>query len=349
MSSGEVKKKWKVRMVIYSRYEPHRKKKSKSNWFFLIFLLGIITLGYFYRRDIYFLFARDQSIRAEKSKDKIIELWKTQNLREQDILDFQSVAETYLEKDPIDPVASHLIGRSLFWNLVRLGIVFDSSSLVLNLGSNFSDFIGRTQLSEETMDQIFWKVRQAEALSTSPFQDWDNNRALLFLTETHRQVKKPITLTKDYSDIDSEKLSPEFQSMYIWLMTFNMMQAGDAIGLEKIIETTKQANYKGEIKFSPREENFLRGMGKYYKKDYVASLSLLRSAKTENPDKITETAICTEATIFHMQNLTQKGIDLLEAYYEKTGKKNLEIIALVRQMVKERPTSKTKLEIGPLK
>ena len=139
-------------MVIYSRYEPHRKKKSKSNWFFLIFLLGIITLGYFYRRDIYFLFARDQSIRAEKSKDKIIELWKTQNLREQDILDFQSVAETYLEKDPIDPVASHLIGRSLFWNLVRLGIVFDSSSLVLNLGSNFSDFIGRTQFDSPEVD-----------------------------------------------------------------------------------------------------------------------------------------------------------------------------------------------------
>jgi len=333
----------------HSRYQPHRKKKSKSNWFLLLFVLGIIILGYFYRRDIYFLFARDQSVRAERSKEKSIDLWKMGNLKEQDIIDFQNISQTFAEKDSLDPTAFHLIARSLYWNLVRLGIVFDSSSLILNLGSNFSDFIGRTQLAEETLDQIFWNARQAEALASSPFQDWENNRVLLFLVETHRQVKKPVTLTKEYGSLDTEKLSAEFQSMFIWLLTFNMMQAGDANGLERIIETTKQANYKGEIKFSPREENFLKGMGKFYKKDYVASLALLRSTKTENPDRITETSIITEATIFHLQNLTQKGIDLLELHYEKSGKRNPEIVSLIRQMVKERPTAKTKLDIGPLK
>jgi hypothetical protein len=349
VSSAEVKKKWRQQMMNHSRYEPHRKKKSKSNWILLLFFLGIVCLGYIYRRDIYFLFARDQSVRAEKAKEKSIELWKTGNLKEQDITDFQSLTQTYAEKDPLDPVAFHLIARSLYWNLVRLGIIFDSSSLIINLGSNFSDFVGRTQLAEETLDQIFWHARQAEALASSPFLDFENNRALLFLAETHRQVKKPITLTKEYGDLDTEKLSAEFQAMFIWLLTFNMMQAGDANGLEKIIETTKQPNYKGEIKFSPREENFLKGMGKYYKKDYVGSLALLRSTKTENPDRITETSTITEATIFHMQNLTQKGIDLLELHYEKSGKRNPEIINIIREMVKERPTTKTKLDIGPLK
>lgn len=336
-------------MMNHTRYEPHRKKKSKSNWFLLLFLLGIVSLGYIYRRDIYFLFARDQSVRAEKAKEKAIELWKAGNLKEQDIIDFQNIAQTFSEKDPLDPVAFHLISRSLYWNLIRLGISFDSSSLILNLGSNFSDFIGRTQLAEETLDRIFWNARQAEALASSPFSDWENNRVLLFLVETHRQVKLPLVLTKEYGSLDTEKMSPEFQSMFIWLLTFNMMQAGDANGLEKIIETTKQGTYKGEIKFSPREENFLKGMGKYYKKDYVGSLSLLRSTKTENPDRITETSILTEATIFHMQNLTQKGIDLLEVYYEKSGKRNPEILNIVRQMIKDRPGTKTKLDIGPLK
>lgn len=336
-------------MMNHTRYEPHRKKKSKSNWFLLLFLLGIVSLSYIYRRDIYFLFARDQSVRAEKAKEKAIELWKAGNLKEQDIVDFQNIAQTFSEKDPLDPVAFHLISRSLYWNLIRLGISFDSSSLILNLGSNFSDFIGRTQLAEETLDRIFWNARQAEALASNPFTDWENNRVLLFLVETHRQVKLPLVLTKEYGSLDTEKLSPEFQAMFIWLLTYNMMQAGDANGLEKIIETTKQATYKGEIKFSPREENFLKGMGKYYKKDYVGSLSLLRSTKTENPDRITETSILTEATIFHMQNLTQKGIDLLEVYYEKSGKRNPEIINIVRQMVKDRPGTKTKLDIGPLK
>ncbi|TGL59227.1 hypothetical protein EHQ58_09500 [Leptospira ognonensis] len=309
----------------------------------------MVSLGYIYRRDIYFLFARDQSVRAEKAKEKAIELWKAGNLKEQDIIDFQNIAQTFSEKDPLDPVAFHLISRSLYWNLIRLGISFDSSSLILNLGSNFSDFIGRTQLAEETLDRIFWNARQAEALASSPFSDWENNRVLLFLVETHRQVKLPLVLTKEYGSLDTEKMSPEFQSMFIWLLTFNMMQAGDANGLEKIIETTKQGTYKGEIKFSPREENFLKGMGKYYKKDYVGSLSLLRSTKTENPDRITETSILTEATIFHMQNLTQKGIDLLEVYYEKSGKRNPEILNIVRQMIKDRPGTKTKLDIGPLK
>ncbi len=336
-------------MMNHSRYEPHRKKKSKSTWFLFIFILGIVTLGYFYRRDIYFLFARDQSVRAEKAKEKSIDLWKTGNLREQDITDFQNISQTFSEKDPLDPVSFHLIARSLYWNLVRLGIHFDTSSLIIHLGSNFSDFIGHTQLAEETLDQIFWNSRQAEALSTSPFTDWENNRVLLFLTETNRQVKKPNVITAEYGNLDSEKLSAEFQSMFMWLLTFNTMQAGDANGLEKIIEMTKQPTYKGEIKFSPREENFLKGMGKFYKKDYVGSLALLRSTKTENPDKITETSIFTEANIFHLQNLTQKGIDLLELYYEKTGKKNPEIPNMIKKMVLERPTAKTKIDIGPLK
>ncbi|TGN19520.1 hypothetical protein EHS15_08970 [Leptospira idonii] len=306
-------------------------------------------LGYVYRKEIFFLFARDQSVRAEKSKEKTIELWKSGNLKEQDVEDFQNLAVTYSEKDPMEPQAFHLIARSLYWNLPRLGIHFDSSSLVLNLGSNFSEFIGKTQLAQSTLDQIFWNARTAESLSSSSFQDWENNRLLLFLTETNRQVKKPGTLTKEYGSIDSSKLSPEFQAPFIWLLTFNTMQAGDAAGLEKIIETTKLPDYKGGIRFSPREENFLKGMGKYYKKDYVGALALLRSTKTDNPDKITETSVITEATIFHMQNLTQKGIDLLEDYYGRSGKNNPEIIQIVRKMVLERPTAKTKLEIGSLK
>ncbi len=332
-------------MVNY-RYAPLRKKKSNAKWIFLIFLLGMISVGYIYRRDIYFLFARDQNARAEKAKEKMVELWKSGSLKEQDIADFHALTITFAEKDSLEPTAFHLIARSLYWNLVRLGIRFDSSSLILNLGSNFSDFIGQTQLAQETMDQIFWNARQSEALATSPYLDWENNRVLLFLTETHRQVKRPSALTAEYGNIDSEKLSAEFQSMFVWLLTFNMMQAGEANGLEKILETTKKPDYKGEIHFSPREENFLKGMGKYYKKDYVASLSLLRSTKTEIPDRITETSIITEATIFHLQNLTQKGIDLLEAHYEKSGKRNPEILQLIKQMISERPLSKSKLDLG---
>ncbi|WP_246048008.1 hypothetical protein [Leptospira ilyithenensis] len=333
-------------MAIYSRYEPHRKKKSGTPWFLLIFLIILGSLGYFYRKEIFFLFARDQSVRAEKAKEKLIELWKSDKLKESDIEDFQTVAVNFSEKDPTDPQAFHLIARSLYWNLPRIGIFFDSSSLVLNLGSDFSEFIGKTQLAESTLDSIFWNARTAEAVAGSSFSDWENNRLLLFLTETYRHVKRPGALTKDYGSIDTSKLSPEFQSVFIWLLTYNTMQAGDAQGLEKILDATKKPGYAGRIQFSPREENFLKGMSKFYKKDYVNSLSLLRSTKTANPDKITETAVITEANIFHMQNLTQKGIDLLEEYYSFSGKKNEEILNIIRVMLKERPTAKTKLDVG---
>ncbi|MDF3819480.1 hypothetical protein P3G55_06195 [Leptospira sp. 96542] len=332
-------------MAIYSRYEPHRKKKSKSPWIILFFVLLFSYLGYNYRKEIYFLFAKDQSVRAEKTKEKIIELWKSGNLKEKDIEDFQSITNTYAEKDPLDPVAFHLVGRSLFWNLNRIGIHFDHDSLILHLGSEFKDFLGNSVLAESTLNQIFWNVRTAESLTNSSFNDWENNRLLLFLCETHRNVKRPLVLIKEYGNINQDLLSPEFKSVYIWLLTFNTMQAGDAQGLEKLISITKDPNYKAGIQFTPREESFLKGLGKYYKKDYVGALSLLRQAKTENPDRITETSIITEATIFHMQNLTQKGIDLLEDFYLATNKKNAEIPILITKMISEKPGSKTKLEI----
>lgn len=334
-------------MSIYTRYEPHRKKKSKGPWFFFFLLVLLSSFGYLYRKDIYFLFAKDQSVRAERSKEKLIELWKTGNLKEKDIEDFQSIAQTFSEKDPTDPIPFHLVARSMYWNLHRLGVHFDTSSLILHLGSEFQEFIGVSQLANNSLDQMFWSARKSEALTSSAYPDFENNRVLLFLCETNRSVKRPQALIKEYGDINTESLSPEFLSVYFWLLTFNTMQAGDAVGLEKIISTTKETNYKGEIKFSPREENFLLGLGKYYKKDYVGALSLLRSTKTNNPDRITQTSIITEATIFHLQNLTQKGIDLLENFYNETGKKNPEIPILITKMIAERPSAKTKLEIVP--
>lgn len=332
-------------MAIYSRYEPHRKKKSKAPLFLLVLALGLSALGFTYRKEIYFLFAKDQSVRAEKTKEKTIELWKSGNLKEKDIEDFQSIATTYSEKDPTDPIAFHLIARSLYWNLNRLGIQFDHDSLILHLGSSFREFIGSSVLAESTLDSIFWNARTAEAYSSSQFSDWENNRVLLFLGETHRGVKRPQVLVGEYGNLDRSKLSLELQSVYIWLLTFNTMLAGDAAGLDHLITITKDPNYKIGIHFSPREENFLRGLGKYYKKDYVGALSLLRQAKTNNPDRITETSIITEATIFHLQNLSQKGIDLLEEFYLSNGKKNTDIPMLITKFMKEKPGLKTKLDL----
>ncbi|ABZ93049.1 Hypothetical protein LBF_0511 [Leptospira biflexa serovar Patoc strain 'Patoc 1 (Ames)'] len=333
-------------MAIYSRYEPHRKKKSKAPLFLLVLALGLSALGFTYRKEIYFLFAKDQSVRAEKTKEKTIELWKSGNLKEKDIEDFQSIATTYSEKDPTDPVAFHLIARSLFWNLNRLGIQFEHDSLILHLGSSFREFIGSSVLAASTLDSIFWNARTAEAFSSSPFSDWENNRVLLFLGETHRGVKRPQVLVGEYGNLDRSKLSSELQSVYVWLLTFNTMLAGDAAGLDHLITITKDPNYKIGIHFSPREENFLRGLGKYYKKDYVGALSLLRQAKTNNPDRITETSIITEATIFHLQNLSQKGIDLLEDFYVSNGKKNTAIPILIASFIKEKPGLKTKLDLS---
>jgi hypothetical protein len=346
VSSGEGKKKWEQTMAIYSRYEPHRKKKSKAPLFLLVLALGLSALGFTYRKEIYFLFAKDQSVRAEKTKEKTIELWKSGNLKEKDIEDFQSIATTYSEKDPTDPVAFHLMARSLFWNLNRLGIQFEHDSLILHLGSSFREFIGSSVLAASTLDSIFWNARTAEAFSSSPFSDWENNRVLLFLGETHRGVKRPQVLVGEYGNLDRSKLSSELQSVYVWLLTFNTMLAGDAAGLDHLITITKDPNYKIGIHFSPREENFLRGLGKYYKKDYVGALSLLRQAKTNNPDRITETSIITEATIFHLQNLSQKGIDLLEDFYVSNGKKNTAIPILIASFIKEKPGLKTKLDLS---
>ncbi|TGK47310.1 hypothetical protein EHQ10_13940 [Leptospira bouyouniensis] len=311
----------------------------------MVLALSLSALGFTYRKEIYFLFAKDQSVRAEKTKEKTIELWKSGNLKEKDIEDFQSIATTYSEKDPTDPIAFHLIARSLYWNLNRLGIQFDHDSLILHLGSSFREFIGSSVLAESTLDSIFWNARTAEAYSSSQFSDWENNRVLLFLGETHRGVKRPQVLVGEYGNLDRSKLSLELQSVYIWLLTFNTMLAGDAAGLDHLITITKDPNYKIGIHFSPREENFLRGLGKYYKKDYVGALSLLRQAKTNNPDRITETSIITEATIFHLQNLSQKGIDLLEEFYLSNGKKNTDIPILITKFMKEKPGLKTKLDL----
>lgn len=273
-------------MAIYSRYEPHRKKKSKAPLFLLVLALGLSVLGFTYRKEIYFLFAKDQSVRAEKTKEKTIELWKSGNLKEKDIEDFQSIATTYSEKDPTDPVAFHLIARSLFWNLYRIGIYFDHDSLILHLGSEFQNFIGSSVLADSTLDSIFWNARTAESFSSSPFSDWENNKVLLFLGETHRQVKRPQVLVNEYGNLDRSKLSPEFQTVYIWLLTFNTMLAGDAQGLDKLITITKDPATKPEFNSLQEKKIFYVGLGNFIKK-----IMLVHCLYSGKPSPITQTEL----------------------------------------------------------
>ncbi len=344
MSSRGLKKNGGKGMAFRRGYEPHRKKKSKGPWIWVLLISLVLGYSYYKRKQIILLFARDQSVRAEKAKDKAVELWKNANLSDQAIEDFQSSALLFSEKEPNEPQAFYLYAHSIFWNLHKMGIHFDSQSLILTLGSEFEEFLGKSQQASTSLDNIFWNSRKAESLTSSTFSDWENNKLLLFLGETHRTVKRPEALLKEYGKLEVDKLSPEFINVFYWLLAYNTMQAGDAEGLEKFLDLTKQEKYESGIKFSSREETYLKGIAKYYKKDFVNALSLLRQARTESPDKITSTTILLEASIFHKQNLSQKAIDLLEDFYFKTGKKNEEAYLLIQKIISEKQGLKTKVE-----
>jgi len=91
----------------------------------------------------------------------------------------------------------------------------------------------------------------------------------------------------------------------------------------------------------------LKGIGKFYKKDYVTSLNYLRAAKTDKMDSITIPCLLLEAQVFHRQNLSQKALDLLEESYLQHDKKHPEFLVLAQKILSEKPNLKTRLERKP--
>lgn len=334
-------------MAIPRGYEPLRKKNGKAPWIWILILIGACAFGFYNRRQIILLFARDQNIRAEKAKEKLIEQWKTQKITDQSLDDLWNQAQILSEKDPLGPLGYHLLSRQAFLTLERQGVVFDTQSLVFALGGSFQEFAGETQLTAESFDRIYWNAKKSQALTQGDFVDEENNQVLLFLGDTFRNTKKPEARLVDYGKIPLDRLSPELETTFLWLKFYNTMQAGDAKGLEELIEFIKKPEHSGKIHFSVREETFLRGIAKFYKKDYVSSLVFLRQAKTDQLDKITESSISMEGTIFLRQNLPQKAVEVLEEAYLRSGRKNEILYEDLQKILAEKPNLKSKIEKRP--
>lgn len=307
-----------VYMAYLPRHEVHKKKKSRSPIYWVLFFVAIGALVYSQEKKIRLLLAGDLRQKIEKQKEKIQSSLEKNELTEVLTRDFHSYTSDFLEKEPLDPMAHYFRAEAFYYDLLMSGIRFDSFSLTKNINHPLREFFGDNEKVDEELSRIYENARRAQVMDKN-FPAKESNRFFLFLGEVARERKKPGAIHTEYGDIDLNSLDKGFYHAYIWILFYNTVRVGDVKKLDSLLEKNKEENAKGKLLFTDRETDFLQGVTSFHARDYVPALNSLRRAKTENPDAITVHSTLTEARIFYLQNLPQKGIDLLTKAY-KDGK-----------------------------
>jgi hypothetical protein len=329
-------------MPYLPRHKSHRKKKSILPYILILLILASLGIGYTQERQIRLFFAKDQRQKLEKQKAKIKISLEKNELTEIHTRDFETYANDFLEKEPLDPSANHFKARSYFYELLLTGVRFDSSSLVAQINEPISRIFGESKQSFSDLSLIYEYAKKADAIRSN-FTEMESNNFLLFLGELTRERKKPTLLYKEYSSIDVKLLDPEFQHPHVWLLFYTAVRTGKQKELEKLMEMNREQNFPGKLLLTEREETFLKGVCHYHAKDYVPALNSLRKVKLEVPDSISRNATLVEARIFYIQNLPQKAVDLLTTAYVSGGKVHKEFKLQVLEWTKLRPDLKTSI------
>ncbi|XDD49413.1 hypothetical protein AB3N59_13510 [Leptospira sp. WS92.C1] len=328
-------------MLYQSGLKSYKKKTSYKPYIIMLLLLVLGGTGFFFRQDIKDLFAGDRKIYLEKERKSIQQQILSGSLDESSVKNFQSAAKDYATANPTDELSYFYSALGNYNSFLLNGFSFDSATLVKLAYSGFNDFLQEDGSYLPILEDMYRNALRAKALDPEIGENPDN-KVMIAFGETIKQHLSRKSLTGLLNSIPYEKISPEFKICYTWISLLGSSLSGDTEFLKRNLASPEAT---GSILLTERESHFLIGLSEFRTGQYVSSLSFIRKVRNENEDFITTGSWILEAKIFRLQNLHAKSILILEELYPKAGERKQEIVKLAREILQEKPTLKTKLNL----
>lgn len=254
---------------------------------------------------------------------------------------FQNAAKDYVHANPSDELGYFYIALGNYNSFLLNGFSFDSGTLVKLAYSGFNDFLKEDESYLPILEEMYRNALRAKAIDPAIGENPDNEVMIAF-GETVKQHLSKKSLTHLLNSIPYDKISPEFKISYTWIAILGASLSGDTEFLKRNLASPESS---GSILLTEREALFLIGLSEFRAGQYVSSLNFIRKVRNENEDFITIGSWILEAKIFRLQNLHAKSIAILEELYPKVEERREDIIRLVKEIIDEKPTLKTKLDL----
>ncbi|MBW0433710.1 hypothetical protein HGB47_08785 [Leptospira yasudae] len=328
-------------MLYQSGLKSYKKKTSYKPYIFSALLLLLGGAGFFFRQDIKNLFAGDRKILLEKERKNVQQQIHSGNLEEGSVKNFQSAAKDYVGANPTDELGYFYNALGNYYSFLLNGFSFDSGTLVKLAYSGFNDFLKEDGSYLPILEEMYRNALRAKAIDPAIAENPDNETMIAF-GETIKQHLSRKSLTALLNSIAYDKISPEFKIGYTWIAILGASLSGDTEFLKRNLASPESSS---SILLTDREAHFLTGLSEFRAGQYVSSLNYIRKVRNENEDFITTGSWILEAKIFRLQNLHPKSIAILEELYPKAEDRREEIIKLAREIIEEKPTLKTKLNL----
>lgn len=328
-------------MLYQSGLKSYKKKTSYKPYIFIALLLILSGTGFFFRQGIKNLFAGDRKILLEKERKNIQQQIRSGALEETSVKNFQNAAKDYVHANPSDELGYFYIALGNYNSFLLNGFSFDSGTLIKLAYSGFNDFLKEDESYLPILEEMYRNALRAKAIDPSMNENPDNEVMIAF-GETVKQHLSRKSLTQLLNSIPYDKISAEFKTTYIWISILGASLSGDTDFLKRNLASPESSQ---SILLTEREANFLTGLSEFRAGQYVSSLNLIRKVRNENEDFITTGSWILEAKIFRLQNLHPKSIAILEELYPKSEDRREEIVKLAKEIIEEKPTLKTKLNL----
>ncbi|AXR60718.1 hypothetical protein [Leptospira mayottensis] len=328
-------------MLYQSGLKSYKKKTSYKPYILVALMLILGGTGFFFQQSIKNLFAGDRKILLEKERKNIQQQIHSGTLEESSVKNFQNAAKDYVHANPSDELGYFYIALGNYNSFLLNGFSFDSGTLVKLAYSGFNDFLKEDESYLPILEDMYRNALRAKAIDPAIGENPDNEVMIAF-GETVKQHLSKKSLTHLLNSIPYNKISPEFKIGYTWIAILGASLSGDTEFLKRNLASPESS---GSILLTEREALFLIGLSEFRAGQYVSSLNFIRKVRNENEDFITIGSWILEAKIFRLQNLHAKSIAILEELYPKMENRREEIIRLVKEIVNEKPTLKTKLDL----
>ncbi|EQA62016.1 hypothetical protein [Leptospira alexanderi] len=328
-------------MLYQSGLKSYKKKTSYKPYILVAFMLILGGTGFFFQQSIKNLFAGDRKILLEKERKNIQQQIHSGTLEEGSVKNFQNAAKDYVHANPSDELGYFYIALGNYNSFLLNGFSFDSGTLVKLAYSGFNDFLKEDESYLPILEEMYRNALRAKAIDPTIGENPDNEVMIAF-GETVKQHLSKKSLTHLLNSIPYDKISPEFKISYTWIAILGASLSGDTEFLKRNLASPESS---GSILLTEREALFLIGLSEFRAGQYVSSLNFIRKVRNENEDFITIGSWILEAKIFRLQNLHAKSIAILEELYPKVEERREEIIRLAKEIVDEKPTLKTKLDL----
>ncbi|MDI7173599.1 hypothetical protein [Leptospira santarosai] len=328
-------------MLYQSGLKSYKKKTSYKPYIFIALMLILGGTGFFFQQSIKNLFAGDRKILLEKERKNIQQQIRSGTLEEGSVKNFQNAAKDYVHANPSDELGYFYIALGNYNLFLLNGFSFDSGTLVKLAYSGFNDFLKEDGSYLPILEEMYRNALRAKAIDPSIGENPDNEVMIAF-GETVKQHLSKRALTHLLNSIPYDKIGPEFKIGYTWIAILGASLSGDTEFLKRNLASPESS---GSILLTEREALFLTGLSEFRAGQYVSSLNLIRRVRNENEDFITIGSWILEAKIFRLQNLHSKSIAILEDLYPKVENRREEIIRLVKEIIDEKPTLTTKLDL----